>query len=329
MKFDINDFSTWGPLLGAGAGALAGSYNGSKQAGTSTSTTAPWAVQQPYLQDIFQRAQNQSQQPGVSSGMQSALSGMQGAINPALTNQAQGVISNTLGADPSQYFGIGRQNQYQGQTTAPVANPYLGMDNPYLNHSIDSASQDAMRNLMPAFNQAQAASGSFGNSGVADTFGRAAGNAVGNISNNARMNQFNQNSQMTQSLGFGNAQLSQGDLARNSNLAQTGINNDIGQYNQGAGVINNAAFNTPQFQGAGASNQGTLFNASSLANNAQWSPLQNYSNLVNGSYGGSSSQPYYSNPVNGGMGGAVIGTAIGGALAGNNSLYSSLFGKAG
>ena len=75
----------------------------------------------------------------------------------------------------------------QGQT-----NPYSGMNNPYLVKSIDSASQDAMRNLMPMQNQANQQSGSFGNTGVAETYGRAAANTLGNISNNARMGAYNQ-----------------------------------------------------------------------------------------------------------------------------------------
>lgn len=457
-----------GLLASLGLGGLVGSMNGSQQAGTTTTTNAPWSPQQPYLLDLFQRAQNQSQNPATSDAMNSAFSGMQNAVGSALPNQAQGVIGKTLSIDPSKYFGIGATNPYLGKTTPQVSNPYLGaqaatatnplstlaantasnpfigsqaatasnpfigqqattynaatannpylgIDNPYLSATIDAASQDAMRNIMPAYDQAQAASGSFGNSGVADYFGRAAANTLGNIATNARMGQFQQNqnlaqnqgqfnagqlnaagatnagatntlaqnnanlaqnlglanagavnamtqanmgaagalgqfnasalnsqqaqnqslaqqlaqynatnaqnqgqfnANLAQNLGLANAGLTQTDLTRNAQLAQTGIGNDIGQYNQGMSVLNNAAFNAPQFGTANLNNYGTLYNAAALQNNAQWNPLNNYSNLIRGTYGGTSSQPYYNNPVSGAIGGALLGGSLFGGLSG-------------
>lgn len=306
----------WGSLVAGGLGALLGSSGGYQQSGVTTNTAGPWQPQQPYLLDLFSRAMTQSQQPATSAAMDSAFAGMQGAINPALTNQASGVISNTLGMDPSQYYGIGRVNPYQGQTTAPVTNPYLGMDNPYLKQSVDAASQSAMRNMMPAFNQAQRASGSFGNSGIAETFGRTAAETLGNISNNAYMNQFNTQQGLAQNLGLANAQLQQGDITRNANLAQTGIANDIGQYNTGMGVLSNTAFNAPNFSTSSMNPYGTLYNAATLQNNAQWNPLLNYSSMIRGSYGGSTSTPYYTNPYAGALGGAVAGSQLYNSIVG-------------
>lgn len=438
MAFSLSDPSTWdssalGQLGALGLGAALGSSSGS-QAGTSTTTNEPWSVQQPYLADLFSSAKNlYGQTKGVSGDMADAFRGMQGAVGNDLSGKAQSAISSTLGIDPSSYFGIGRANPYQGQTTQQVVNPYanaqaaqaqapalvkavqannpyanaqasviqasqainpyLGVDNPYLRQSIDSASQSAMRNLMPAYNQAQNASGSFGNSGVADYFGRAAADTLGNIANNAYMNQYNtsqqlagqqsqynatnqqnaalanqnavnsmnqaamsgtagintynagaqnsinsanqqlaqQNNQynatnlqnqnqynagLASSLGFGNAQLQANDLSRNSNLAQTGIANDISQYNQGQNVLNNAAFNAPGFNTSNLNNYGTLYNAASLNNAAQWNPLNSYSNLVRGSYGSTSTSPYYTNNAAGALGGALLGSQV----------YSNLFG---
>lgn len=48
------------PITGALLGAGLGSLNGSQQ-GTTSSTSAPWGPQQPYLQDLFGRAQAASQ----------------------------------------------------------------------------------------------------------------------------------------------------------------------------------------------------------------------------------------------------------------------------
>lgn len=310
-------FDQIAPWLAIAGGALIGSQSGATQAGTSTTTQAPWEPQQPYLQDLFARAyQNlQTNQNGVSPEMQTAFGNMQNSLNGNLSGQAASAISNTLNTNPANYFGIGRTNPYQGQNTAQTNNPYLGMDNPYLQKSIDDASQSAMRNLMPAFNQAQKASGSFGNSGVSDYFGRAAADQLGTIANNAYMNQFNTNSQQTQNQQQFNANLQAGDLARNAGMAQQGITNDINQYNQGQSVLNNAAFNTPSYNSANMGNYGQLFNAASLMNSNQWNPLQQYSSLIRGSYGGSSTSPYYSNPVSGALGGGLLGS----------QLYSSLF----
>ncbi len=303
-----DDLLSWGQnnpgLVTAGAtlaGGLLGSANGSQQAGTTTQTTAPWAPQQPYLQDLFQRARTQSQQPGVSPLMNTALQGMQSANASPLTGQAQSTISNTLNTNPSNYFGI-------GQRTTLAPNSYLqgGMDNPYLQQSIDSASQDAMRNLNPAFAQAQRASGSFGNAGLAEQFARTSASTLGNIANTARMGQFNTN------MGMEN----QNNQAQ-AGFNQQGIQNDIGQYNQGQSVLNNAAFNTPSFTASNQNNAGSLFNAASLANQAQWQPLQNYGALVSGGNGSTSTSPYYTNPVSGALGGGLLGSQIAGNIFGS------------
>jgi len=51
---------------------------------------------------------------------------------------------------------------------------------------------------------------------------------------------------------------------------------------------------------------------------APWQHLGNYSNLIQGQYGGTSStsQPYYTNPLTGALGGAIGGAALGGMVAG-------------
>jgi hypothetical protein len=137
---------------------MANLWGGQSQVGTQTNTNAPWTPQQPFLYDMFGRANDQ-----VSAG------GQPNRFQNSAINSMQGM---------------------QGQH-----NPYSGMNNPYLQGSIDSASQDAMRNLQPMLNQANAQSGSFGNTGVAETYGRAAANTLGNISNNARMGAYNQDAQ--------------------------------------------------------------------------------------------------------------------------------------
>ena len=142
------------------AGGLLGGVNGSKQTGTQTSTQAPWTPQQPYLTDMFAKAKAASDSGAMSPYEQTALTGMQGVAS------------------------------------GPKTNPYAGVDNPYLTQTINNASQDAMRNLMPMYDQAQHASGSFGNSGVAETFGRTAADTLGKIATSARMQDYGTQQQL-------------------------------------------------------------------------------------------------------------------------------------
>lgn len=84
-----------------------------------------------------------------------------------------------------------------------ATNPYLGVDNPYLNATIDKAQGDLVRNYnltaQPAYNAAMVRSGSFGNEGV---------------------NQLNQNSQLNlqNSLGNVSTQMRGADYANQQQL---------------------------------------------------------------------------------------------------------------
>lgn len=144
------------------AGGLLGSLNGAKQTGESTTTQAPWSAQQPYLLDMFQKAQ-QTQAGGAAS------------MSPQERQALQ-----TMGQVAS----------------GPTSNPYFGVDNPYLKGVIDNASQDVMRNLMPMMNRANIASGSFGNSGIAETFGRTAASELGKIATGTRFTDYTNQQQL-------------------------------------------------------------------------------------------------------------------------------------
>jgi hypothetical protein len=79
------------------------SKGGGKTVQTSQST-APWTAQQPYLQDLFGRGQQQSYQPRVapmSGYTQQAISGRaaEGSDPNSLTNQAQGLYGSTINGD--------------------------------------------------------------------------------------------------------------------------------------------------------------------------------------------------------------------------------------
>lgn len=148
----------WEDLLGAGVGALLGGIGGgSKPSGVTTTTNDPWSGVQPYLRDLFSRAQTQA----------------------------------NYGANltPDQ---IAAQSELGKFASGERVNPYLGMDNPYLQQVIDNASADTLRGIQPMLNRANAASGSFGNSGVAETYGRMAADAVNKGATNLRYQDYTQ-----------------------------------------------------------------------------------------------------------------------------------------
>ena len=148
------DYS-WLGALGGLAGGLLGANTSDKPAGQTTTTQAPWGPQQPYLTDLYSKAQQASQYGGQLT--------------------------------PDQ---IAAQTELGKWASGENYNPMLGLENPYLTKSIDDASSAAMRNLQPMINRANAASGSFGNSGVAETYGRTAADSLGTIANNAYMNDY-------------------------------------------------------------------------------------------------------------------------------------------
>jgi hypothetical protein len=148
-------------------GGLLG-YMGSKNNPSSiTQTQEPWTPQQPFLIDAFQ-------------GAAAAAKG-----NP-LTTKANENYTALLGG--------------------PTVNPMLGLDNPYLQQSIDLANADVTRAMNPALIAANRASGSYGNSGVAETYGRALGDAYSQNATNMRMQ----------------------DYAQQQGLQQQAVNNTLG-----------------------------------------------------------------------------------------------------
>lgn len=218
---------TSGGGLATLAGGLLGSLDGSKQTGTETKTQAPWTPQQPYLLDLFNKAKTASDTGAMSPYEQTALTGMQGFAN------------------------------------GPKTNPYAGVDNPYLTQTINNASQDAMRNLMPMYDQAQRASGSFGNSGVAEIFGRTAADTLGKIAANARMQ----------------------DYGTQQQLGENAVNRTV-------------------------SSLGPLFSAGQNSASNPWTNINKYGQAITGSYGGTSSQPIYTNPVSNMLGGGLLGSQV-------------------
>jgi len=89
---------SWGNVAGAGIGAGIGLLGGSRQAGTTTQTSAPWGPQQGYLTDIYGRAQQASNQPPSPYSTQAIAQMAAQAQDPnSLVAGAQRNLSDTLG----------------------------------------------------------------------------------------------------------------------------------------------------------------------------------------------------------------------------------------
>jgi hypothetical protein len=175
-------------------------------------------------------------------------------------------------------------------------NPFLGMNNPFLQQNIDAAMGDITRNynnaVKPNTESAMVGSGSFGNSGLMQMQGeqqRQLGATMGDVASRMRMQDYNQQQNMYQwDQGF-----------------QRGLFNDAFDQNQQQlsnymGLLGTEA----QF------NQTDLTNANSI----QDTPLryqQGFSNMANGAGGaggtstGTTTAP--GNPVMGAMGGWGLG----------------------
>ena len=116
---------------------------------------------------------------------------------------------------------------------------------------------------MPAFDQAQRASGSFGNSGLAETFGRTAADTLGKIATNARMQ----------------------DYGTQQQLGENAVNRTV-------------------------SSLGPLFSAGQNSASNPWTNINKYGSAITGSYGGTSSQPIYTNQAANMLGGGLLGSQI-------------------
>ena len=273
-------------LLTVGGGLLGGLFGGDEEAGQTTTTQEPWGPQQQYLLDLFAKAQ-------AASATGDQMNPDQIAAQGELGKWASGENYNPfLGSGYTSHQGS-VINQLQNFAAGANPNRYSGMDNPYLQKSIDSASQDAMRNLAPMINRANAASGSFGNSGVAETYGRAASDSLGNIANNARMGEYTRQQQLHEAalnrqlaalgplMGTANAQASQ-----QANLFESDANRRISALQP-------------------------FFGQASYEQGLPWANVKNYGQTIQGSYGGSNSTPYFTNTAGNVLGGAGLGTWLG------------------
>lgn len=280
---------------------------------TSNTVATPWTGQQPYLSSVFQGAQNTYNQysgnpsssvAGFTPAQQQAMGITQNVANgtnfgfsPAVNNAAANYTTNL---ENGAYLNSNPGNSAFSQ----FANGSM-MNNPYETGALNAANDAITRSYQTA--TAPQTASAFEGSG---RYGSGAyGNAV---------------SQNQQDLA---TQLGNTDASMLGNLYQQNMGNML----QGAQGLSQNYSTAAQQQLAGAANAPNIVNSINAAGtnlynmggnqqalqqsqiNAPWQLLNNYSNLIQGQYGGNTSTttPYYQNQAAGAMGGAMGGAALG------------------
>ena len=289
---------------------------------TSNTVTNPWLGQQSYLSNVFNQAagtyNNFNSNPsssvaGFTPEQQQAISATQNVANGTNFGNAAGV-NNAAGNYTTSLLNGQYLNSNPGNATfSNIAN---SSNNPYTSSAMDAANSAITR----AYQTATAP----------QTTSQMEGS--GRYGSGAMMNAQSQNQQDLAT------QLGNTDAGLANQMYQQGIQNQLA----GAQGLSSNYNTASQQQLAGAANAPNIVNSvngaiSNLYNmggnqqaynqsviNAPWQLLNNYSNLIQGQYGGNTSTttPYYTNQMAGAMGGAMGGAALGSMLS-NGSGYGS------
>lgn len=280
---------------------------GKKGGGGSTTTVQkadPWAGQQPYLQDIFQQAQQlynaggmaPNYYPGQTVADQSKWT--QDALQMQADRAQNGspLIDNASNAMNNITMGQALQNN-QGLN---VLNQLSQEDNPYVDELYNRANSQAQS----AINGNFSAAGRYGSGAHA----AASADAANNLANEM----------------YGSLWDKRADAAASAGqLYNTGIGQQVVAGQAGQQLANQAYTDAAALGQAGAAmddyNQQKINADIDRYNYNQQQALlalQNYNNLIQGSYGGTTTTTGQQN-----SGGSTFGNVLGGALAGGGIGY--------
>ena len=305
--------------------------NGGGGGGTTQSNTVstPWTGQQPYLQNVFGAASNQfgSQIQNPSSAVAGFTPQQQQAIG-ATQNVANGTnfgnasnVNNAAGNYTTNLLNGSYLNSNPGNAAfSQFANGSM-MNNPYQTGALNAANDAITRSYQtataPQTSSAMEASGRYGSG--------ANQNAVSQNQQNLAAQLGNVDSSMLNSMyqqNMGN--MLQGAQGLSSNY-NTAAQQQLAGSANAPNIVNSVNGAISNLYNMGGNQQ--ALNQSQI--NAPWQLLNNYSNLIQGQYGGntSTSTPYYTNQMAGAMGGAMGGAALG-SMIGGGSGYASGAGAA-
>ena len=328
------------PYLLNAAQASQNNYNSSKD-------LSP--LQQGILNQAQGIAANQLNSPGLSA-MQNAANGLFGGNSSLFSpvqniSGVSDILPGRAGAasvDAANAFSALGANDpskaYQSLLTGDVTNPYLKN---IANDNFTMANRNLLENVIPGINSGATNSGQFGSSrqGIAQglamsrlnqdvtaannsMFGNAYQQAQGNMLGAAgqlggfAMNAATTNANNNTNVNMRNAELSQQAAAQNAanKLSTQQFNANLGLQNnsQRLGQMNSAADwlnSSNNMQNTAIKNSLDLAN---YGNTYKTDALNNYTNTIGkfAGMGGTTSQPYYTNPTNNLLGGAIAGSQI-------------------
>jgi hypothetical protein len=317
--------------------------------GGSTNTIQnadPWSGQQPYLANIFQNTGNTYQQLGTNpeqtvagfSPMQTEAQGLTQGIAggsqfgaPQVNNTAQGAGTQIMaGADKfsnpgySPFAQLGSGTDPGSMSLRNFAGGGMFGSNPYTQATANAMTDPIVRAYQTATSpqtDAQfAAAGRYGSG--------AWGNAVNQNQQNLTAQLGNAVSPLYQHMYDTNTgQMLAGAQGLSSNMA-TGAQGMGNLYDSAAGRQMQAIGMAPQLSGLDWSTISQLNNMGGQqqalqqqVNQAPWTQLGNYNNLIRGSVGGTTNtqQPYFSNTLSQLIGGAAGAYGLYNMLAGLGS----------
>lgn len=281
---------------------------GGKSSGSSSTTTTsePWSAQKPYLKDIYQQAQGLYNSGGMAPNYYSGdtVAERDPYTQQAIDLQAQRALEGSATVDSANSY---VQNLLSGDML--TNNPFSSATNPYLDDMVSRAVSQTMTGVSSQFSGA----GRYGSGAQAAASADAAGNVATDMYGQAYSSDMDRYASvynnilnnMTSGAGLATSLANQDyvDLAAlaesgsaNEDYAQQLINADVDKYNY-------------------QSTQGLT-------------ALQNYMNLIQGNYGGTSTTT--GSTGSGSTFGNVAGSALSGAglgsLLGIGSGYGALTG---
>lgn len=254
---------------------------------TVTQKSEPWTEQKPYLKDIFGQAQKLYRQDGPDYYGSSTVSPMTGGQVDALT----AIQSLALAG------GTSAANANIANLTDTLNGTYLNAGNPAFSAMADRVAAEVMPRVSAGFNNAGRA-----DSGLA---ARAAASGLGDALG---------------SLAYQNYGDERSNMIKAAAIAPTA---DQGVFS----ALNAGAQAGGAFQSQSQNELNDLVNRWNYEQNLPWNKLGNYSQMVQGNYGGTTqtTQPMYQN-----TGANILGTGAGilgglSALGGSSGLFPGLF----
>lgn len=322
----------------AAGGALLGGISGSqsKGGGTTTQTSKPWDVQQPYLQYGFEQGKtaagnalaNPVYQGDRVAGMNpftantANLAGNYAANNFGTLGNLNNISMDLLSTGSA--FGGNAANLFNKYSVDPtntiISNAGLYANNPYVDGIIDAGARDVTRNLyenqLPTLAKAAAGSGNTNSTraGVENAIAmRGAGDRLADMSNTIRgqffgkgldlsQNQYNQN--LANSLNA-NRQL--------SDAFSSGFRGLVDTQNMASGLTQMGVNAGNTFQAQDQRGLDAEMAKFAESRGVPLDILKQYMGIVGGNYGGTRSET--APTTGGGILGGIQG-ALGGALGG-------------